>query len=227
MIGREDDLQKVAALLEVARFVTVVGGGGVGKTTVSVALGHDLLERFAGAVLFVDLSMLGDAELVTATVASMLGLTVRSDDTTQDLITYLQDKRILLILDTCEHLIEPLAAFASRLFRGAPRLHILATSREALQVDGEQVYRLEPLACPPDDALVTAEVARTFPATQLFVERAKLAVPTKPQVEAQVPAQLPFILNIETQLRGVLARVNWRQGRSELGGVVGGRQSRQ
>ncbi|MGY4411271.1 putative ATPase/DNA-binding winged helix-turn-helix (wHTH) protein [Bradyrhizobium sp. LB9.1b] len=172
LIGREDDLQKVAALLEVARFVTVVGGGGVGKTTVSVALGHDLLERFAGAVLFVDLSMLGDAELVTATVASMLGLTVRSDDTTQDLITYLQDKRILLILDTCEHLIEPLAAFASRLFRGAPRLHILATSREALQVDGEQVYRLEPLACPPDDALVTAEVARTFPATQLFVERA-------------------------------------------------------
>jgi len=172
LIDRENDLQKVIARLEAARFVTVVGGGGVGKTTLAVALGHQLLEGFAGAVLFVDLSMLSDPVLVTPTVASMLGLSVRSDDATQNLIAYLRDKRILLILDTCEHLIEAVAAFASHIFAGAPRVHILATSREALQVDGEQIYRLEPLACPPDDAVLTAAIARAFPATKLFVERA-------------------------------------------------------
>jgi predicted ATPase/DNA-binding winged helix-turn-helix (wHTH) protein len=172
LIDREDDLKKLAGLLEVARLVTVVGVGGVGKTTVAIALGHDLLEAFAGAVLFVDLSMLSDPELVTGTVASMLGLPVRSHDATPNLIAYLREKRILLVLDTCEHLIEAVAAFASGIFRGAPRVHILATSREALQVDGEQIYRLEPLACPPDDATLTAAIARTFPATQLFVQRA-------------------------------------------------------
>ena len=172
LIGREDDLPRVAARLQAMRFVTVVGAGGVGKTTLAVALGHDLLEDFADAVLFVDLSMLSDPELVTATVASMLGLSVRSDDATQNLIAYLRNKRMLLILDNCEHLIEAIAAFASRIFRGTPRVHILATSREALQVPGEQIYRLEPLACPPEDVVLTAAIARTFPATQLFVERA-------------------------------------------------------
>jgi predicted ATPase len=172
LIDREDDLREMAGLLEVSRLVTIVGSGGVGKTTLGIALGHDLLEAFAGAVLFVDLSMLSGPELVTATVASMLGLPVRSDDATQNLVAYLRDKRILLILDTCEHLIETVATFASHIFRGAPRVHILATSREALQIDGEQIYRLEPLACPPDDATPTAAIARTFPATQLFVQRA-------------------------------------------------------
>jgi predicted ATPase/DNA-binding winged helix-turn-helix (wHTH) protein len=168
LLGREDDLQKVAALLEAARFVTVVGVGGVGKTTLAVALGNDLLERFAGAALFVDLSMLSDAELVTATVASMSGLPVRSDNATQNLIAYLRDRHILLILDNCEHLIDSVAAFASRIVKEAPRVHI----REALRVDGEQIYRLDPLAYPPDDAVLTAAIARTFPATRLFVERA-------------------------------------------------------
>ena len=137
-----------------------------------MAVGHDLIEAFAGAVLFVDLGMLSDPSLVATAVASMLGLSVQSDDATPSLIAYLRDKRILLILDTCEHLIEAVAALASRIFVAAPQVHILATSREALQVEGEHVYRLDPLACPPDDPGLTAAVAQTFPATQLFIERA-------------------------------------------------------
>ena len=174
LIDREEDLQKVAARLQVARFVTVVGVGGVGKTTVAIALGHHLIEAFAGAVLFVDFSMLSDPELVTATVASMLGLSVRSDDATPNLIAYLRDKRILLILDTCEHLVDAVADLPPRIFAAAPQVHILATSRETLQIDGEHVYWVEPLACPPGTTrTLTAAVAQTFPAIQLFVERAR------------------------------------------------------
>ena len=172
MVGRDNDLLRLSTQLSASRFVTIVGAGGVGKTTVAVAVGHHLIEAFAGAVLFVDLGMLGDPELAATAVASMLGLSVQSNDATPALIAYLRDKRILLMLDTCEHLIEAVAALASQIFTAAPQVHILATSREALQVEGEHVYRLDPLACPPEDPALTAAVAQTFPAPQLFMERA-------------------------------------------------------
>src|ERR1700726_573337 len=172
MVGRDDDVLKLSARLNAARFVTIVGSGGVGKTTVAVAVGHHLIEAFAGAVLFVDLSMLSDPDLVATAVASMLGLSVQSNDAGPSLIAYLRDKRIILILDTCEHLIEAAATLASQIHIAASQVHILATSREALQVEGEHVYRLNALACPPDDAGITAEVAQTFPASKLFFERA-------------------------------------------------------
>jgi len=172
MIGREDDVLKLSARLNAARFVTIVGSGGVGKTTAAVAVGHHLIEAFSGAVIFVDLGMLSDPGLVATAVASMLGLSVQSNDATPSLVAYLHDKRILLILDTCEHLIEAVAGLASTIFTTAPQIHILATSRETLQVEGEHVYRLDSLACPPEDTGITAEVARTFPAPKLFIERA-------------------------------------------------------
>ncbi|MDP1544057.1 MAG: hypothetical protein Q8L99_13020, partial [Polycyclovorans sp.] len=143
-----------------------------GKTTVAIAVGHHLMETFNGAVLFVDLGMLSDPDLVPTAAASMLGLSVQSDDATPNLIAYLRDKQILLILDTCEHLIDAVAELASQIFAAAPGVHILATSREALQVDDEHVYRLGPLGCPPDDADLTAASIQNFAAAQLFVERA-------------------------------------------------------
>jgi predicted ATPase/DNA-binding winged helix-turn-helix (wHTH) protein len=172
MVGRADDVLRLSAQLTAGRFVTIVGAGGVGKTTVALAVGHHLIEAFTGAVLFVDLGMLGDPALVATAVASMLGLSIQSDDATPNLIAYLRNKRILLILDTCEHLIESVADLTSRIFMAAPHVHILATSREALQVEGEHVYKLDPLAYPPDDPHLTAAASQTFPAIQLFVERA-------------------------------------------------------
>jgi predicted ATPase/DNA-binding winged helix-turn-helix (wHTH) protein len=171
MVGRDDDVLTLSNQLTATRFVTIVGAGGVGKTTVAVAVGHDLIEAFSGAVLFVDLGMLNDPYLAPTAVASMLGLSVRSDNATPAVIAYLRDKRILLIIDTCEHLVEAVAALASSIFTAAPQVHILATSREALRVEGEHVYRLAPLASPPNDPRLTAALAQTFPATQLFVER--------------------------------------------------------
>ena len=172
MVGRDDDVLKLSAQLNASRFVTIVGAGGVGKTTVAIAVGHHLIEAFAGAVLFVDLGMLSDPDLVTSAMASMLGLSVHSNDATPNLVAYLRKKRILLILDTCEHLVEAVAALAASIIDAAPQVHILATSREALRVESEHIYRLDALACPPEDPGLTATVVRTFPAAQLFVERA-------------------------------------------------------
>ena len=172
MIGRDDGVLMLSTELPIVRFVTIVGAGGVGKTTVAVAAGHELAEAFAGAVLFVDLGALSDPKLVASSIAAMLGLPVQSDDVTPSLIAYLRDKRLLLILDTCEHLIETAAALAERIFVAAPQVHILATSREALRVEGEHVYRIPSLAVPPDDPDLSAADALTFPAIQLFVERA-------------------------------------------------------
>ncbi|MGH6883539.1 MAG: ATP-binding protein, partial [Hypericibacter sp.] len=172
MIGRADAVLMLSTQLAASRFVTIVGAGGVGKTTVAVAVGHDLVESFAGAVHFVDLGTLSDSNLVTTSLASMLGLSSQSQDPTPSLMAYLRDKRILLIFDNCEHVIEAAASLAARIVSTAPQVHVLATSREVLRVEGEQVYRLAPLTVPPDDPGLTAAAALTFPATQLFVERA-------------------------------------------------------
>ncbi|TJX47447.1 MAG: transcriptional regulator, partial [Mesorhizobium sp.] len=153
-------------------FVTIVGAGGVGKTTVAIAVGHHLIDAFYGAVLFVDLGMIGDPGLVTTAVASMLGLSVQTEDATPNLIAYLRNKRILLILDTCEHLLDAVAPLAASIVDAASQVHILATSREALRVEGEHIYRLDALASPPDGPGLTAAIVQKFPATQLFVERA-------------------------------------------------------
>ncbi|WP_457152422.1 ATP-binding protein [Mesorhizobium sp. P5_C1] len=172
MVGRDQDVLKLSAQLNASRFVTIVGAGGVGKTTVAIAVGHHLIDAFYGAVLFVDLGMIGDSGLVTTAVASMLGLSVQTEDATPNLIAYLRNKRILLILDTCEHLLDAVAPLAASIVDAASQVHILATSREVLRVEGEHIYRLDALAYPPDEPGLTAAIVQTFPATQLFVERA-------------------------------------------------------
>jgi DNA-binding winged helix-turn-helix (wHTH) protein len=172
MVGRDEDILRISNHLMDARFVSIVGSGGVGKTTVAIAVGHHLREAFKGAVLVTDLSMLNDARLVATAIASMLGLSVQSDDATPPLIAYLRSKRMLLILDTCEHLIDAVAALTSQIYATATQVHILATSREVLQVEGEHVYRLDTLTCPPEHAEVMSAAAQTFPAPRLFIERA-------------------------------------------------------
>jgi predicted ATPase/DNA-binding winged helix-turn-helix (wHTH) protein len=215
MVGRTADTRMISTQVAAARFVTIVGAGGVGKTTVAIAVGHDLLDAFAGAVLFVDLGMLGDPKLAPTALASMLGLSVQTDDVTPSLLGYLRHKRILLILDTCEHLIEAVAALAAAIFVAAPQVHILATSREALRVEGEHVYKLDPLACPPEDLTLTATVAHTFPATQLFVDRA-LACGAHLDLD---DAEAAMVANICRKLDGVALAIELAAGRIEAFGL--------
>jgi predicted ATPase/DNA-binding winged helix-turn-helix (wHTH) protein len=215
MVGRTDDVRAVTARLRAARFVTILGAGGVGKTTVAVAVGHDLIGAFSGAVIFVDLGALSDPNLVATTLASMLGLSVPTDDATSGLIAYLRNRRIFLILDTCEHLIEAVAALASRIFAAAPQVHILATSREALRVEGEHIYRLDSLACPPDDSKLTAALAQMFPATQLFVERAAASGARLDFGDAEAA----IVASICRKLGGVALAIELAAGRVEAYGL--------
>ena len=171
MVGRDETVQAASELLG-QRFVTIVGPGGVGKTTVAVSVAHAKCSEFGGAIHFVDLEALDEPSLVPRAIASTLGLPVNSDSPIQDLLSFVRDQRMLLVLDNCEHVIETAAPLAESIFNEAPQVHILATSRESLRVEGERVYRLPPLRCPPEVAVgLTAAEVMSFPAVRLFVER--------------------------------------------------------
>jgi predicted ATPase/DNA-binding winged helix-turn-helix (wHTH) protein len=170
MIGRDEDLGELVAQVRGERFVTIVGSGGIGKTMLAVAAGRALLAEFDDEVVFFDLAPIHDARLLPGAIASTLGL-MQSDDPLGGLIAYLRDRRTLLILDSCEHLIGEAARLAERLSEASDRTYILATSREALRVQGEHLRPLLPLAYPPSTTDLTSQQILSFPAAQLLVDR--------------------------------------------------------
>ena len=159
-------------LLTARRFVSVVGPGGMGKTTVAVAVAHALLDEFDHAVFFVDLGAVTDENLVPSAVAAALGDLGQMQDPLPSLVAFLAGRRLLLVLDNCEHVIEAAASLTECLHREAPRVHILTTSRESLRVEGEHVHFLVPLNYPTAREDLTAAEALATPAVQLFMERA-------------------------------------------------------
>src|ERR1700722_3141516 len=156
MVGRDDTVRSLAQQLQAWRFVSIVGPGGIGKTTVAISVAHALVDGFHDAVFFIDLAALTDPQLVPTAVASALGLMVQTQDPLVGLLTFIGDRKILLVLDSCEQVIGVAAALAERVVSEAPQAHILATSREALQVEGEHVHLLYSLDCPPENAGLTA-----------------------------------------------------------------------
>src|SRR3984957_7959823 len=172
MVGREGTVRALAQQLQVWRFLSIVGPGGVGKTTVAISVAHALIDGFHDAVFFIDLAVLTDPQLVPTVVASALGFMVQTQDPLVSLLAFIGDKKILLVLDNCEHVIGVAAALAERVVSEAPQAHILATSREALRAEGERVHLLYSLDCPPEEVGLTAMNALRYPAAQLFMERA-------------------------------------------------------
>jgi predicted ATPase/DNA-binding winged helix-turn-helix (wHTH) protein len=172
MVGRDGAVVALSGQLITCRFVSVVGPGGIGKTTVAVSVAHMLADGFNGAVFFVDLAALTDPQLVPAAVGSALGFMVQTRDPLASLLAFIDDRKILLVLDSCEHVIDVAAPLAERLVSETPHAHVLTTSREVLRVEGEHVHWLFALDCPPEDTGLTATEALKYPAAQLFMERA-------------------------------------------------------
>jgi predicted ATPase/DNA-binding winged helix-turn-helix (wHTH) protein len=172
MIGRDDTIRSLSAQLMMCRFVSIVGPGGIGKTTVAISVAHALSDGFNGGVFFVDLAALTDPKLVPTTVASALGFMMQTHDPLLSLLAFIGDKKILLVLDNCEHVIDVVAMLAERVVSESPQAHVLTTSREALRVEGEHVHLLYALCCPPEEGGLTAAAALAYPAVQLFMERA-------------------------------------------------------
>ena len=148
IIGRDADIRALAEHLSARRFVTLRGPAGVGKTTMAVALAHELWNQFRDGIAFLDLARLDDPHQVVSAATSVLGLVDPVEDINFRLLELLRDRQLLLALDSCEHVVEAVAWLAEQIYQCAPSVAILATSRESLQAAGEFVFELAPVEIP-------------------------------------------------------------------------------
>jgi predicted ATPase/DNA-binding winged helix-turn-helix (wHTH) protein len=217
MVGRDQEIRTISSKLEACRFVTIVGPGGIGKTTVALAIAHNLRDTFDKSIHFLDLAQLNDPHLVSIAFASTFGLSVQSEDPLPGLVNFLRDQKCLIILDSCEHLIDAVAALAELLFPKVRDLYFLATSREPLQVEGEQVHRLHPLESPVEAVNLSAEDAMQFPAVQLFVERASANSGNFQLTDRDAPS----VADICRKLDGIPLAIELTASRVEAFGIDG------
>lgn len=217
VIGRDDVIEAIVAQMPQRRFTTIVGPGGIGKTTVALAAADRLAPQYADGLRFVDLAPIGDPSLVPSVLAAALGVAVRSENALPGIVAFLRDKSMLIVVDNCEHVVDAAASLAEDLFKGASSVHILATSREPLRVDGERVVRLASLAVPDEGAALTAAEALSYPAVQLFVERATAALDTF----AMTDSDAPVAADICRRLDGIALAIELAAGRVDAFGVAG------
>lgn len=170
MIGRQALIDSLVQQLPEQRFITLTGAGGIGKTTVALRVAELLIGHYRDGIRLLDLAPLSAASMILPNLAALLDLKYTEPEPLVTFARSLQERQLLLVIDNCEHLLDDIALISETLLRHAPKLHILATSREALRAEGEYVQRLEPLACPP--ATGNRAQALGYPALQLLVERA-------------------------------------------------------
>lgn len=215
MIGRETVVGEVSDKLREARFVTLLGPGGIGKTTIALAVGRAVAEEFGGRVHFVDLESLTDPRHVAGAVATSLGLALKSKDPGLELVDLVRSQKLLIILDSCEHLIEAVALVAEQLYQETEHIHLMTTSRELLKVEGEHCCRILPLDVPPDGSAQTAHIALRYPAVQLFVRR----VAARAGGVVLTDEEAPFVAEMCRKLDGIPLAIELAAGQVAILGI--------
>lgn len=217
VIGRDEIIATLAAQVRTRRFLTILGPGGVGKTTVAAAVAEALTDSYADGIRFVGLGSLADPALVPATVLAAFGQTPMESDAMTSLIAAVGDKRVLIVLDNCEHVVQAAAALAVTLLQAVPGVAILATSREALRAEGEWVQRLPSLAVPEKSESLGAAEALTFAAVQLFNERAMASMHGFVLTDDDVPTAV----DICRRLDGIPFAIELAAARLDVYGLKG------
>jgi len=196
-IGRSREVAEIREGLKECRLVTLAGPGGMGKTRIALQMAAAAISDYADGVWFVDFAPISNREFVPYTLAATLGVReVQGRTITETLTAHLSSKRLLLVLDNCEHLVAECAALASTLLQACPHIHVLATSREFLSIDGERVFQLPPLGLPKAGQLSLSSVADQE-AVQLFVDRARLARSTFALTAGNAAAVANICLTLE------------------------------
>ncbi len=178
-IGRENELVEVKKLLGATRLLTLLGPGGIGKTRLALQAAADMMDDYSDGVWFVELAPLTDVRLVPQALASVLGVMEEAGRTVVEaVVKFVKDRHVLIILDNCEHLIDPCALLAAQLLLSGPHVRILASSREPLRVAGETNYLVPSLSTPGAQTKVTLATLKQYEAARLFIERVIAVQPT-------------------------------------------------
>jgi predicted ATPase/class 3 adenylate cyclase len=194
--GRERELDEVKGLLSKVRLVTLLGMGGLGKTRLSLQVAAELTPQYPDGVWFIDLAPIRDPGLIVGEVAQVLDvMEERGRPLVQTVCNHLKTRRVLLIFDNCEHLTKAAAELANAVLRAAPKVCILASSRETLRVPGEHTYPVHPLPVPARDANVKALLRS--PAVRLFIDRAKQHRPSFTLTSREAPAVAEMVVRLE------------------------------
>jgi len=214
LIGRDADIRHIMERLGEPGLFTIVGPGGVGKTSLSVEVAHRLADSYERAY-FVDLAQVESSSLVPSALAGALGIPLQTEDPVFVLLAHLQGRRLLLVVDNCEHLLDAVPGLLERIREVAPQSCLLVTSREPLRSHDEQLHWLDPLAFPGEAGVFSAEELLAFPAVQLFVERASIGSDPLP---LDTPA-IQLIADICRRLEGMALPIELAAGRVATHGL--------
>jgi predicted ATPase/class 3 adenylate cyclase/Tfp pilus assembly protein PilF len=197
-IGREKEIESVKTLLGKTRLLTLTGSGGCGKTRLALQVAADVLENYPDGAWLIELAPLADPALVTQSVAQAIGVTeAPGKPLVQTLVDFLKVKRLLLVLDNCEHVLDSCSRLVDTLIRACPHVQVLASSREGLGIAGEQTYRIPSLSLPDARQAQTVESLSQYEAVRLFIERALAVQSTFTVTNANAPALAQLCVRLD------------------------------